>query len=120
MQGKEQEGRSCKGTEGGRCVTQCFSLVIMKISPVISCKRLALMMDKNRSGAQEEPSKKMKKKKKKKATGDGKAELIQGAEGEEDQPVGNTGDVKMGDDGTAEATGTSKAPCREHSLDYPV
>ena len=70
----------------------------------------------------EEPSKKKKKKKKKKkaAAGDGKAEQVQGADREEDQPVGNTGDVKMGDDGTAEATGTSKAPCCEHSLDYPV
>ena len=59
-------------------------------------------------------------KKKKKAAGDGKAERVQGADGEEDQPVGNRGDVEMGDDGTAEATGTSKAPRREHSLDYPV
>ena len=97
---------------------RCFSLVIMKMSPVIEVrKRSALMMDEDGSGAQEEPSKK---KKKKKATGDGEAELAQGADGEEDQPVGNTGDVKMGDDGTAEATGTSKAPRCEHSLDYPV
>ena len=89
----------------------------MKMSPVIEVhKRLALMMDEDRSGAQEEPSNK----KKKKAVGDGKAERVQGADGEEDQPVGNTGDVEMGDDGTAEATGTSKAPRREHSLDYPV
>ena len=97
---------------------QCSSLVIMKMSPVIEVrKRSALMMDEDGSGAQEEPSKK---KKKKKATGDGEAELAQGADGEEDQPVGNTGDVEMGDNGTAEATGTSKAPRREHSLDYPV
>ena len=89
----------------------------MKMSPVIEvCKRLALMMDEDGLGAQEEPSKK----KKKKAAGDGKAEWVQGADGEEDQPVGNRGDVEMGDDGTAEATGTSKAPRREHSLDYPV
>ena len=69
------------------------------------------MMDEDGSGAQEEPSNK----KKKKAAGDGKAERVQGADGEEDQPVGNRGDVEMGDDGTAEATGTSKAPRREHS-----
>ena len=62
----------------------------------------------------------MSNKKKKKAAGDGQAERVQGADGEEDQPVGNRGDVEMGDDGTAEATGTSKAPRREHSLDYPV
>lgn len=97
---------------------QCSSLVIMKMSPVIEVhKRSALMMDKDGSGAQEEPSKK---KKMKKATGDGEAELAQGADGKEDQPVGNMGDVEMGDDGTAEATGTSKAPRREHSIDYPV
>ena len=89
----------------------------MKMSPVIEVrKRSALMMDEDGSGAQEEPSNK----KKKKAAGDGQAERVQGADGEEDQPVGNTGDVEMGDDGTAEATGTSKAPRREHSLDYPV
>ena len=89
----------------------------MKMSPVIEVrKRSALMMDEDGSGAQEEPSNK----KKKKAAGDGKAERVQGADGEEDQPVGNTGDVEMGDDGTAEATGTSKAPRHEHSLDYPV
>ena len=91
--------------------------MIMKMSPVIEVrKRSALMMDEDGSGAQEEPSNK----KKKKTAGDGKAERVQGAYGEEDQPGGNTGDVKMGDDGTAEATGTSKAPRREHSLDYPV
>ena len=89
----------------------------MKMSPVIEVrKRSALMMDEDGSGAQEEPSNK----KKKKAAGDGQAERVQGADGEEDQPVGNTGDVEMGDDGTAEATGTSKAPRHEHSLDYPV
>ena len=91
--------------------------MIMKMSPVIEVrKRSALMMDEYGSGAQEEPSNK----KKKKAAGDGQAERVQGADGEEDQPVGNRGDVEMGDDGTAEATGTSKAPRREHSLDYPV
>ena len=91
--------------------------MIMKMSPVIEVrKRSALMMDEDGSGAQEEPSNK----KKKKAAGDGQAERVQGADGEEDQPVGNRGDVEMGDDGTAEATGTSKAPRREHSLDYPV
>ena len=96
---------------------RCFSLVIMKMSPVIEVrKRSALMMDEDGSGAQEEPSKK-KKKKKKKATGDGKAELVQGAD-KEDQPVGNTEDVEMGNGGTAEATGTSKAPHCEHALDY--
>ena len=89
----------------------------MKMSPVIEVrKRSALMMDEDGSGAQEEPSNK----KKKKAAGDGQAERVQGADGEEDQPVGTRGDVEMGDDGTAEATGTSKAPRREHSLDYPV
>lgn len=91
----------------------------MKMSPVIEVrKRSALMMDEDGSGAQEEPSKK--KKKKKKAAEDGEAELVQGSDGEEDQPVGNTEDVEMGDNGTAEATGTSKAPRREHSLDYPA
>ena len=91
----------------------------VKISPVIEvCKRSVLMMDKDRLGTQEEPSKKKKKKKKKKkATGDGKAELVQGAD-KEDQPVGNTEDVEMGNGGTAEATGTSKAPHCEHALDY--
>ena len=89
----------------------------MKMSPVIEVrKRSALMMDEDGSGAQEEPSNK----KKKKAAEDGEAEPGQGSDGEEDQPVGNTEDVEMGDDGTAEATGTSKAPRREHSLDYPV
>ena len=93
--------------------------MIMKMSPVIEVrKRSALMMDEDGSGAQEEPSKK--KKKKKKAAEDGEAELVQGSDGEEDRPVGNTEDVEMGDNGTAEATGTSKAPRREHSLDYPV
>ena len=88
----------------------------MKMSPVIEVhKRSALMMDQYGSGAQEEPSKK----KKKKATGDAEEEQVQGAD-EEEQPVGNTEDIEMGDDGTAEATGTSKAPCREHALDYPA
>ncbi|KAI0734305.1 hypothetical protein C8Q72DRAFT_880578 [Fomitopsis betulina] len=79
-------------------------------------KRSALMMDQYGSGAQEEPSKK---KKKKKATGDAEEEQVQGAD-EEEQPVGNMEDIEMGDDGTAEATGTSKAPRHEHALDYPA
>ena len=88
----------------------------MKMSPVIEvCKRSVLMMDQYGSGAQEEPSKN----KKKKATGDAKEEQVQGAD-EEEQPVGNMEDIEMGDDGTAEATGTSKAPRHECALDYPA
>lgn len=53
------------------------------------------------------------------ATGDAEEEKVQGADKEE-QPVGNMEDIEMGDDGTAEATGTSKAPHRERALDYPA
>ena len=88
----------------------------MKMSPVIEVRnRSALMMDQYGSGAQEEPSNN----KKKKATGDAEEEQVQ-VEDEEEQPVGNMEDIEMGDDGTAEATGMSKAPRHEHALDYPA
>ncbi|KAI0734087.1 hypothetical protein C8Q72DRAFT_880809 [Fomitopsis betulina] len=75
--------------------------------------RSALMMDQYGSGAQEEPSNK----KKKKATGDAEEEQVQ-VEDEEEQPVGNMEDIEMGDDGTAEATGMSKAPRPRPRLAY--